>query len=48
MDQFLGVFGSLALLRQLLLEKENFEFKPVVLHLDINLVLLPAYCREVW
>ena len=33
---------SSALMRQLVLEKENFEFKPVKLHLKIDLVSYPA------
>ena len=34
--------GSLALARQPVYEKENFEFKPALLHLKIDFVPHPA------
>ena len=37
------ILGSSALVRrQLVKEKENFEFKPVKLHLEIDFVSYPA------
>ena len=38
----IGRLGSTALVRQLVEEKENSEFKPVKLHLKIDLVSYPA------
>ena len=39
--------GSLALVRQPTLEKENSQFKPTLLRLKIDLVLHPAHGRRV-
>ena len=42
MGKYLGRLGSSALVRQLVKEKENSEFKPVKLRLKIDLVSYPA------
>ena len=42
MGKWLGRLGSSALVRQLVLEKENSELKPVKLRLKIDLVSYPA------
>ena len=42
MGKYLGTLGSSALVRQLVLEKENSELKPVKLRLKTDLVSYPA------
>ena len=41
------ILGSLTLIKQPVSEKESFEFKPVKLCLQIDLVLHPT-CAERW
>ena len=43
LGKLLGRLDSLALARQPVLEKENSEFKPAVLHLKIDLELYPTH-----
>ena len=45
MGKYLDRLGSSALVRQLVQEKENSEFKPVKLHLKIGLVSYPVRAK---